>query len=261
MELAAKLDRLDHAAEALRQLVESAPDPSITVAATPAWSIAQVYAHVAAEVPRYEADARGVGERVADAGDLAAENLRLVASLDTDVRATAEGLRTDLASLRATLEGFGIEQPVVRFDGGTTMRADTALGALLGEFLVHGHDIAGIVGRPWKVDLVDVPPILDALSAVLPGWVDPASATGHSATYEVRVGTRHRIYEFTDGALVVDPSQHRRIDVHIRMRPRAAILAMYMRGSPLRMALRGDVRAWGRKPWLARRFASLFHAP
>ena len=27
------------------------------------------------------------------------------------------------------------------------------------------------------------------------------------------------------------------------------------------MALRGDVLAWGRKPWLAPRFASLFHSP
>lgn len=258
----AKLDRIEAAAAALTDLVRAAPDPRRPVPATPAWSIAQVYAHVAAEVPRYEADALGTGARVADAGALAAENVRFVASIapssidDVD-RRLGDGLR----ALRSTFTGFGDDLPTVTLDGGAVMPADVALGALLGEFLVHGYDIARVCGRRWDFEPGDVGIVLEALNALAPHWVKPAAAARHTATYELSVGRKRHIYEFTEGELTVDPVRPRRIDVHIRLKAAAALPALYLRRRPLHMAARGDTIAWGRKPWLAPGFGRRFHAP
>lgn len=259
---AEKLDRIEAAAAAVTHLVRHAPDQQVIVPSTPAWTIAEVFAHVAAEVPRYEQDARGVGSRVDDAAQLAEENVRFVASLPADdVAQTGERLVADLRALRSTISGFGDQQPVVTFDGGVTMRSDIALGALLGEFLVHGYDIARTVRAPWVIDEIDVSPVLEALNAILPGWVDPARAAGHTATYALRIGGETHVYEFTDGVLAVDPPSPRRPDVRIRMRPVPALLAMYFRRSGPGMAIRGEALAWGRRPWLAANFARRFHTP
>ena len=260
MNLSDKLDRIGVAADALTGLVNRAPDLGTTVPATPAWTVADVFAHVAAEVPRYRDDALGTGTRVADAADLAAENIALVSSLPKDPQLVATQLRADLADLEKTLIAFGEEQPDVVFDGGTTVPADVAAGALLGEFLVHGHDIATATGQPWVIDPEDVPPVVEALVAILPGWIDP-SAGDLTGTYDLRVGEAQHLLVFTDGDLEVDPGTNRRIDVHLSMKPAPGLLALYKRRGPVRMVLRGEVRAWGRKPWLARRFASMFHAP
>lgn len=261
VDAAGTLDRISVAADALTGLVRRVPDLTATVPATPAWTVADVYAHVAAEVPRYRDDALGRGARVADAGDLAAENLELVADLPSkDPDVVAAQLRADLDDLRATMRSFDSSYPEVVFDGGTTMPADVALGALLGEFLIHGYDIARAAGQPWTIAPADVPPVLESLVAILPGWLDP-SAPALSATYDLRVGPVRHVFAFAGGALSVDPEPAGRIDVHLAMKPVPGLLALYLRRGPVRMALRGEAFAWGRRPWLARRFAGMFHAP
>ncbi|MEP6525873.1 MAG: hypothetical protein ABJA86_01815 [Nocardioidaceae bacterium] len=42
-------------------------------------------------------------------------------------------------------------QGMFTFHGGEQVGADVALGILLGELVVHGHDIAAAVHRPWPI--------------------------------------------------------------------------------------------------------------
>lgn len=117
---------------------------------------------------------------------------------------------------------------------------------------MHGRDIAKTAGKPWIIDPSQVPLVLAGQHQVMPGWVNPATARGHTATYEFRVrGFGCHIYEFTDGVLKVDPTQPRRPDVHISAEPVTALLLSYGRIGPIWPSLTGRVLAWGRKPWLA----------
>jgi uncharacterized protein (TIGR03083 family) len=133
-------------------LVLSAPDPNAPVPATPGWSFIDVAGHVAMEPARYRDLALGGGEWPASAADLPAFNAEQVRTLPTRrPDELAAILRDGLSSLLATIDGFGDDQPLMNFDGDQRVRADVALGTLIGEFVVHGHDVARALGRPWQI--------------------------------------------------------------------------------------------------------------
>jgi hypothetical protein len=257
-------DALHQVASDLVALVLASPHAHNTkVAATPPWTVADAFVHVAAEVPRYEHDALGVGKRAATPEALARENLHAIRNLTKDdLPGTAARMLDDLRSLEGTIRGFENEPPTVIFDGGAPVPADVAVGSLLGEFVIHGDDIARAIGAPWSIDPLTVPSIVEALNAILPGWVHAERARHHTATYELRLrGLESHYYEFTDGRLTIDSPHHRPPDLRIVGRPGDALLAMYSRRSPLAQLVTGRVVAYGRRPWLAARFATLFHPP
>ncbi len=66
---------------------------------------------------------------------------------------------------------------------------------------------------------------------------------------------------FTDGAAVVSRESPRRPDCTILTTPVAFLLIALGRRSATRALTRGEVLAWGRRPWLALGFPSLFTAP
>src|SRR5262249_48521214 len=124
-------------------LAERAPDQSREVTATPGWSINDTLGHVAMEPSRYEALARGTGKWPAQAAGLPAFNAQQIRTLPTrDPHELADKLRTDTDALLDTIDSFGDRPPMMNFDGDQRVRADRALGTLLGEFVVHGRDIA-----------------------------------------------------------------------------------------------------------------------
>lgn len=97
-----------------------------------------------------------------------------------------------------------------------------------------------------------VPLVYLGLHQVLPGWVDPKGAAGHTATYKLRLrGSKAYVYEFTSGRLEVDPAQPRRVDTHISADPVTALLTSYGRVGQIGPAITGKFLAWGRRPWLA----------
>lgn len=135
------------------------------------------------------------------------------------------------------------------------------LGTLLGEFTVHGHDLARTLGKTWPVDPDHVPIIVEGLHQVMPGWVNPVKSSQHSATYEMRLrGLARYVYMLHDGRLIVNPTPPDRIDVHISAEPVTALLLNYGRIKPWHAAITGKVLARGRRPWLAPGLTRRFHA-
>lgn len=244
------------------ELAAGAPDPDREVAATPGWNITDVLGHVASEPARYDALARGGGTWPEHVTGLPTFNAEQIRTLPTRDRATlAAGLLADTEALLATIAEFGDAPPMMNFDGNQLVRADRALGTLLGEFVVHGLDIARTVGRPWHIDAELVPMVLAGTHQVMPGWLDANRARTHTGTYELRLrglGARH-IYAVRNGALTVDPDFHPQIDVHISAEPVAWLLQSYGRGNRWTPALTGRIVVWGRKIWLAPTFSRLFH--
>ena len=75
----------------------------------------------------------------------------------------------------------------VPFFGGLTIELAAQSAILLGEFVVHGDDVARSIGRPWPIEAAHARLIMAGVTAVLPRYVDRAAAAGLNATYQVRL--------------------------------------------------------------------------
>jgi len=253
---------IEDACERLITMVANAPDLNVRVPDSPKWTARQVFAHVVTVTPRYTAGARQTGRWVDAWPDLAALNDEEIAAADSvDVTALASRLRAELAELFAEVGSFGPQAPQYAFHGGATVAADAALRCLLGEFEMHGRDIARALGHRWAIPPAHARLILDGAATVMPGIVNPATAAGHTATYELRIrgGTTH-YWAFRGGRFnIVD--ELRRPDVVMSADPVACLLVFYGRRSQWPEIFRGRILAWGRRPWLALSFVKRFHQP
>lgn len=258
----AALQSIDTVAERLIAMVLAAPDHGRRVPATPEWTVVEAFAHVVTVAPRYRDATRQLGERAETVPELAPLNARQIAQLPIrDVPRLAATLRTELAALADVIRGFGDRQPVYQFHGGEEIAADTALGILLGELVVHGHDIADALRRPWPINPADVELILRGLAPIVPGWTRPDSAAGHTGRYEMRLrGQGTHYYTFNDGRVSTTPTGIRP-DTVISADPATALLVLYRRRTFWPAVLTGRLWASGPKPWRALRFVSRFYEP
>lgn len=239
---------------AFADLVRSVAEPETRLRHTPGWTVTDCLGHVACAPSRYLDLARGEGNWAHRATDVPDLNAKQIANLTTrDVSLLTDRLLEDLDTLLDTVCHFGARVPMMDFDGDTRIRSDAALGILIGEFVVHGHDIAHVIGAPWEVDPEVAALIARGRHQILPAWVDDATCGHHTATYDIRLrGCSERfVYEFTDGNLEIDPERPRPADVHISADPVVALFASYGRMSPTWAMLTGRAFAWGPRPWLA----------
>jgi uncharacterized protein (TIGR03083 family) len=257
------LPAIDDAAGRFAALVTAAPSPATTVPDTPGWTIRDVAAHLVTVVARYADGPKGRGTWTSTPLELPALNHDQMQALGGVATGDlAASLRRELATLQAQIHGYGSSLPLFRFHGGEPVRADVALGLLLGELVVHGHDVARALRRPWPIDPGHAALIIEALNPILPGWARAERIQGLTATFELNLrGHATYIWAFGDGRLRVSPPHPAAIDVHITGTPAALLLVFYARESQWKHIATGRILAWGRKPWLALTLTSYFHKP
>jgi uncharacterized protein (TIGR03083 family) len=98
----------------------------------------------------------------------------------------------------------------VPFFGGVTIELAAQSAILLGEFVIHGLDVARSIGHPWPIDPARARLIVAAVTALLPRYVDRANAGGLTATYQVR---------FDRGAAMPGPPQPGAADCRLTADP------------------------------------------
>jgi hypothetical protein len=165
--------------------------------------------------------------------------------------------------VRAWLLGAEQRSPTDPFDwhGIVTITLADAGGILLGEFLLHGRDIACAGGGSWTIAPDEARTVLRSILPLLPFAVDRERAAGVRATYGLRVRGMERLtFRFDDGTLAI-AGNGGPADCSLAGDPVAVLLVAYGRWSQWQAIARGRLYAWGRRPALAFRFTSLLRNP
>ncbi len=139
---------------------------------------------------------------------------------------------------------------------------------LLNETVVHGYDIARAVGLPWLIDpshaaLIFQGFLLELFQALPPRtFVIQEKAADLRARYEVRLrGAGRFLVVFDDGSMTVEAPSSRRVDCHLSADPVAFLLVAWARTNQWRAISKGQLVAWGRRPWLGVQLRGFLRSP
>jgi uncharacterized protein (TIGR03083 family) len=244
-------------------LVRSASDVTVKVPASPRWTVLETLGHLVNVTPRFAAGPEGGGTWADEPPDLAEINERELSALgELGVADLESRLHEAVEDVIRRVEGFGVEAPTYRYHGGAIVVADRALGILLGEYLIHGADIAAAVRRPFPIPRDEAALAIDGVVPIASGWVALDEARRHTATYEIRIrGGGTYTIEFRDGSLETRDGAAARADCRVSANPAAFLPVLYRRRSPWRYVPTGGLIAWGRRPWLGLGLARRFQRP
>jgi len=228
------------------------------------WSLGQTAAHLVAGVRSHRAWLRGEGKVDYFVPDLAGENLRGIGSV------TERGPAALAATVRRENAAFVTEaaqQPagaVFAGEVGPGLSLEVMVSVHLGELLVHGWDIARTLGRPWAIRGDEANIVARGVLPVLPMVVARSAAAGASVSYELslRGGGPRVLIRVHEGDLTVEPLTGKApVDCRVSADPAAFLLVAYGRVGQWGPVLRGQLFAWGRRPWAAIRLSSFTRNP
>ena len=151
---------------------------------------------------------------------------------------------------------------------GTMLPLSALTCGVLSETLMHGYDIAHAAGRKWRIEPTHAAMMVrqffvPVLQTVHPQtFVNAEKAAGLRATYELHLrGGGRLFFVFDNGSLRVEEPSARRVDCHILADPVAFFMVFWDRQSQWNAIAKGQLIAWGRKPWLGLKFRSLIRNP
>lgn len=226
------------------------------------WTVGETAAHLTIVLGWAIDIARGGRGAVNNLQDMASVNAASLASVPTRNGAELAALLRERArSFVETTAPLSLDQ-TVNWHGGHRVTVDTLAGIYLGEVVVHGYDIAKGLGRPWPIDRSVAGLILQRTLAIAPLYVNADVARGFTASYEIRLRRGPTLsLRFVDGALSVHQGPAEAADCRISADPVAFLLVGYGRIGQWGPIARGQLVAWGRKPWLGPKFGRLLRNP
>jgi uncharacterized protein (TIGR03083 family) len=194
--------------------------------------------------------------------DLTEVNLRRLEQVqERDPAAVADRLVAEARRVLDQTAGRPADDTYPFYGGATvSLAANTAI--LLGEYLIHGLDIARSVAWPWHIDPDHAWLVIAGATQVLPAYVHRDAARGVTVGYglHVRGGPRFT-FRLADGRPTVEPGVRGPVDCHIGADPVAFLLVSYGREPQWRSILSGKLLSWGRRPWKSLAFKRLLANP
>ncbi len=238
------------------------------------WTVGDAVAHVASETRSFARLASGEitpgdmwdtyapgTERMSAAERMTVLNAAEIAAFDRNqVARGGELAEAAVNEFLTTTKSWPAGGPVHGIEGDLALPTFTCV--MLGELLIHGYDLARGLGTPWAIPADAARLVLIGGTAMLPEYFDAAEAGDMRATIDLRVrGGRPFAVWVHDGRLEVTSEPTERVDCHISVDPVAFLLVSFGRQSRLPAILRGQLVAWGRRPWLASQLPRLLRMP
>jgi uncharacterized protein (TIGR03083 family) len=276
-------DALRNEVRRVTTLMRSITDPGVP--AVGQWNIAEVAMHLSQnwmlvpgmarqDLSRYKAVVPGIVEV---AGDSMIPDMRDNAIMnDRALKSDAErglAVLTDRIEERAQeyfaeCAGHSPDEQRPWTVEGTTLPLSALTCNLLNETIIHGYDIAKAAGRKWRINPAHAAMVVQrffipVIQTCEPGtFVNAEQAAGLQVSYQVHLRGDGRInFVFDDGSLRVEEPSARRVDCHILADPAAFFMVFWQRQSQWNAIAKGQLIAWGRKPWLGLKFRSLIRNP
>jgi uncharacterized protein (TIGR03083 family) len=255
---------LERAADRVVRLAATAPDAEVAVPDSD-WTVRDVLVHLALGAEAYLTYVHGATEPFVDVSDVAGGSLarssaaKLAGDPERDLLALTTRVSAAMASLLDATAGRHSNDPVMWNAVPLELGSMMAMG--LGEYLLHGLDIARALSQPWRIEPEDARLVLAAAMPLLPLLVNPATTAGVRVAYDLRIrGGERFMVRIDDGALAVGRSDGR-VDCHVSAEPAALLLVAYGRRSQWIPVLTGKLTAWGRKPWAGLRLTRYIVTP
>ncbi len=264
-------------------LMRSIGDPGIP--AVGQWNVAEVAMHlslnwllvlgqVRRDLSRYKAvvpSMAGVAgdSMIPDMWDNADLNaLGLKADSERDLAVLADRIEQRADEYFGECAAHSPDEPRPWTVEGTTVPLSALTCNLLSETIMHGYDMAKAVGRKWRIEPTHAAMVVRQFFVPVMQTCDPRTfvnaekAAGLQATYELRLrGGGWLNWVFDNGSLRVEEPSTRRVDCHILADPAAFFMVFWERQSQWNAIAKGQLIAWGRKPWLGLKFRSLIRNP
>lgn len=238
--------------------------PTAAAPVSPEWSIRDVAAHLVSGTALYTELACGTPSPLDDVSPEAFRRFsaeRIADIAEVEPAALAKSLADAVGQFVEAVGSCSVDTPI-RWHGGVRLDPAQLTGTLLGEFVLHGFDIAAAVGAPWPIDPAHAALTLYGYGPVYPACVDPSTSRGHSAGYELDLGIAGRLTaRFVDGAVSVGPADGGEIDCVISADPRAFLMVMSGRLEQATAIALGLLGASGARPDLGLGFGRLFRYP
>jgi uncharacterized protein (TIGR03083 family) len=232
------------------------------------WDVTQLAAHVSHAMDTITAMSKGGGNVLEDISGLATlsrvmvegEGRRPLADLADRIDASVSGFL-------AGMESAGEDTSTSWMVKGSEMPLSTLTCHMLNELTVHGYDMAKALGAPWPIDrrhasLIVMGFVFPALHTLGRDMVVQEKAGKARARFEVRLRGDGRAWlQFSDGDFSVEGSPQGPVDCHLSVDPAAFLLVAWGRLSQWSAIPKGQLLAWGRKPWLGLRLRSWLRNP
>ena len=234
------------------------------------WTVGDVAAHLATDLGINADAAAGVTfgsympAHARTAERMASLNARAVAQVsERDPGKLADLVEASVASFFGTIIGrSGGERIATPWYGDdVVLDLDAAACVMLGELVVHGHDIVRAVGRRSPIDSRHARLVLCGVASMLPLYVDPGAAAGVTARYAIHIRGGQGFLVSLDEGIVTIEALGAAVDCHISADPVALLLVAYGRKGQWSQIAQGRMLAWGREPWMALSFRGLFSVP
>ncbi|HSH58801.1 MAG TPA: maleylpyruvate isomerase N-terminal domain-containing protein, partial [Acidimicrobiales bacterium] len=233
------------------------------------WDLTDVAAHLSHSLDAIAAMTEGGGGLLEDIWTLSSLTERLVdGESERDLCALADRIQATADRLVSLMETGDPSVLITWIVQGVELPLPLLTCHALNELLVHGRDIAMAEGVTWAIprpQAVQVVcgflfPVLGRLGGVM---VDQQAAAGVRATYDVRVrgGCRVTVRIHDGDMTLTQGGPGGPADCHLWVDPAAFLLVAWGRVGQWRAIARGQLLAWGRRPWLGLRFRTMLENP
>lgn len=235
------------------------------------WNLTDTAVHVSHVIDGLTAVTQGGGGLLEDVWGFTRLTAAMVeGETERNLVAIAARIDASIATFLTLMHDAPEDGPRTWVVRGVVFPLSTVTCHVLNELLVHGRDVAQAAGVPWKIDaghaaLAVGGFVLPVLGTLRSSMVDQEAARRVRATYALRVrgGRPGRfVLRFADGDFSVTPgSPSGPVDCHLSVDPVAFLLVSWNRISQWRAIPRGQLLAWGRRPWLGLKLRALLRNP